>query len=114
MINRACRTELKEPKRRRNIAAMVMGTTMAKRFIARCWFSNCPPQDMKYPGGNLMAASMFDWGFLDETANVASDHIAFDNNAALGHLAADLRRAFRYIDLGELAQRNQRPLVERR
>ena len=43
MMSTACFTELKELKRSRKIAAMVMGTTMANRFIARCWFSNCPP-----------------------------------------------------------------------
>jgi hypothetical protein len=40
MMSSACFTELNEPNRSRKIAAMVIGTTMLNRFVARCWFSN--------------------------------------------------------------------------
>jgi aryl-alcohol dehydrogenase-like predicted oxidoreductase len=47
MMSVACLTELNELNNSRKMDAIVIGTTMAKRFIARCWFSNWPPQVIK-------------------------------------------------------------------
>ena len=44
----------------------------------------------------------------DEAADVAVGHVALDDDAPLCHFAADLRRAFGDVDLGELAERNER------
>jgi hypothetical protein len=36
-----------EANRIRKITTMVMGMATDKRALARCWFSNCPPQKMR-------------------------------------------------------------------
>jgi len=43
-IRFAMATDLKASKSRRKIRNTLTGTMMARRFIARCWFSNAPPQ----------------------------------------------------------------------
>ena len=40
-----------------NTRSKAMGTTMARRAAARCWFSNCPPQTMLTLFGSLSLAT---------------------------------------------------------
>ena len=42
-IKNACRKTLNAVKSKRKIKKSATGTTIARRCIARCWFSNCPP-----------------------------------------------------------------------
>ena len=58
--------------------------------MARCWFSNWPPQSRKYPGGRVTLAPDRLAGLGDEAAQVAAGDIALDPDPALAVLAADL------------------------
>jgi hypothetical protein len=47
MIRAAKRTELKRTKRRKKIAAIVIGTMIIRWCRARCMLWNCPPHSIK-------------------------------------------------------------------
>ena len=46
-------TDLNAVNKTKKISMSESGTITLSRFMERCWFSNCPPHVMAYPGGNL-------------------------------------------------------------
>jgi len=52
MISAACLSEENDENRSRKITTIVIGTMIRMRAIARCIFSNDPPQTIVYPSGS--------------------------------------------------------------
>lgn len=108
MMSKACFTELNEPNRSRKIAGD--GHDDAEPL-------HCALLVLELPApGDEVARRQFHGGvnlllcLLYEAADVAVGHVALDDDTALRLFAADLRRAFGHIDVGQLAERNQRAL----
>ena len=106
---RACRTDPNALNSRTKIRRMLTGTITASRAIARCWFSNSPPQTIAYPGGSCDV-------LRDPLLHVRDDaaHVAAADEHADRH---DTRCPFSRLmfiaplavaNVGDLGQRNVR------
>ena len=95
MISTACFTELNELKSRRKIAAMVIGHNDGEPLHRALLVLKLAAPRHDVAGRQLHRGVDF---LLSPPATKLpmsrSGHVAFDDDAALPHLAADLRRAF--------------------
>ena len=102
----AWRTEPKVANSSRKISPSATGTTMPRRFAARCWFSNCPPHTDAVAAGQLDFRRDRLLGLLDKTDQVAAAHIGLHHHVALRVFAVDLDRAIDALRLRDLRKRH--------
>ena len=87
----AWRTELNVEKSRMKIRKRLSGTTIRRRVPARSRFSNWPPHSKRLPVGGVDLLSLEDRAHgVDEGGDVASAHVALDDDQAGAVHVADL------------------------
>ena len=111
MMSSACFTELNELKSSRKIDSdgdrHDDGETFHRALLV--FELSAPSHDIA--GRKLYGVVDLRFRFLHESADVAAGDVAFDDDAALRHFAADLRRSFAHFNFCDLAERDQRALL---
>ena len=86
----------------RKITPMVIGTITFRRAIARCMFSNEPPQKAAGTRSATVSDGRFSSGPHARCLDVATERIEADVDSALQAFTADQCRAFAQFHLGDV------------
>ena len=107
-ISAALRTDWNAWNSSTKIRNTLSGTITRSRAIARCWFSNSPPQTSRAPGASVHARRDPRLHLLDDAAHVAAADEDADRHHARARLAADVHRALPHGDVGDVGERDVR------